>query len=106
MWRLLILPVLLGYASKADAAEDVVKVFVLAGQSNMQGQGVVDLDHPEYYNGGKGTLIWSMEKGKTKAKMRHLKDASGNWRVRDDVWVRYQTPNELKVGKLGIGFAV
>ena len=70
MWRLLILPVLLAYASKADAAEDVVKVFVLAGQSNMQGQGVVDLDHPEYYNGGKGTLIWAMEKGKTKAKMR------------------------------------
>ena len=22
----------------------------------MQGQGVVDLDHPKYYNGGKGTL--------------------------------------------------
>ena len=106
MWRLLFLLVLLGYASTADATEKVVKVFVLAGQSNMEGQGVVDLDHPEYYNGGKGTLVWSMEKGKTKAKMRHLKDASGNWTVRDDVWVRYQTPNELKVGKLGIGFAV
>ena len=30
--------------------------FLLAGQSNMQGQGVVDLDHPKYYNGGQGIL--------------------------------------------------
>ena len=34
----------------------IIHVFLLAGQSNMQGQGVVDLDHPQYYNGGKGTL--------------------------------------------------
>ena len=33
-----------------------VQVYILAGQSNMQGQGVVDFDHPEYYNGGKGIL--------------------------------------------------
>ena len=90
----------------SDASEPAVKVFVLAGQSNMEGQGVVDLDHPEYYNSGKGTLVWSMKNGQTKSKMTHLKDESGTWSVRDDVWVRYQTPHELKVGKLGIGFAV
>ena len=33
------------------------QAFLLAGQSNMQGQGVVDMDHPKYYNGGKGTLV-------------------------------------------------
>ncbi|SVE51777.1 uncharacterized protein METZ01_LOCUS504631, partial [marine metagenome] len=29
--------------------KDRFKVFLLAGQSNMEGQGVVDLDHPKYY---------------------------------------------------------
>ena len=33
------------------------KVFLLAGQSNMEGQGVVALDHPEHYNGGRGNLV-------------------------------------------------
>ena len=88
------------------AAEKRVHVFVLAGQSNMEGQGVVDLDHPEHYNGGKGNLVWSMQHGKTKSQMRHLKNEAGQWVVRDDVFVRYQTPHERKVGKLGIGFAV
>ena len=88
------------------AAEKRVKVFVLAGQSNMEGQGVVDLDHPEHYNAGKGNLVWSMQHGKTKPQMQHLKNESGQWVVRDDVFVRYQTPHELKAGKLGIGFAV
>ena len=106
MWRMIIWLVLLGSVSKADAGETIVKVFVLAGQSNMEGQGVVDLDHPQHYNGGKGNLIWSLKHGQTKEKMTHLKDASGQWTVRDDVWVRYQTPHELKVGQLGIGFAV
>ena len=36
-------------------------VFVLAGQSNMQGQGVVSMDHEKHYNAGKGNLVWSME---------------------------------------------
>ena len=37
-------------------AAGTVKVFILAGQSNMEGQGVVDLDHPKYYNGGRAYL--------------------------------------------------
>lgn len=106
MWRLLVLLPFLMCPPVVEAGEKTVRVFVLAGQSNMEGQGVVDLEHPDFYNGGKGTLIWSMKNGKTKAKMTHLKDESGGWEVRDDVWVRYQTPSELKVGKLGIGFAV
>ena len=38
----------------AQPGKSPVKVFLLAGQSNMEGQAVVDLDHPKYYNGGKG----------------------------------------------------
>ena len=41
-----------------------VKVFILAGQSNMEGQGSVDHD----YNGGKGNLVWSMKNSKSAGK--------------------------------------
>src|SRR3954451_17251 len=39
----------------AAARAQPVQVFILAGQSNMEGQAVVDLDGKNY-NGGKGTL--------------------------------------------------
>ncbi|MEC8570038.1 MAG: hypothetical protein VXY82_03175, partial [Planctomycetota bacterium] len=42
---------------QAQNPQTDVLVFILAGQSNMEGQGVVDLDHPMYYNSGRGTLL-------------------------------------------------
>ena len=51
-----------------------VQVYVLAGQSNMQGQGVVDFDHPEYYNGGKGILNNVMKNPKMADRYSHIKD--------------------------------
>ena len=45
-----------GCNSLPPSSSNVVQVFILAGQSNMEGQGVVDMDHPRYYNGGKGIL--------------------------------------------------
>ncbi|MEC7566589.1 MAG: sialate O-acetylesterase [Planctomycetota bacterium] len=80
------------------------QVFILAGQSNMQGQGVVDLDHPMHYNGGKGTLNRVMENPKTKASYAHIKNNHGDFVVRDDVFVRYVTPSKLKRGGLSVGF--
>lgn len=82
-----------------------VRVFILAGQSNMEGQGVVDLDHPKYYNGGKGTLQRVMSDSEKVAQFSHVKDADGNWIVRDDVFVRFKTRHETKKGGLSIGFA-
>ena len=41
------------FSAELIEAKPPIQVFVLAGQSNMEGQGVVDLDHEEYYNGGK-----------------------------------------------------
>jgi len=41
-----------------------LKVFILAGQSNMEGQGVVSMDGEKDYNGGKGNLVWSMKNSK------------------------------------------
>ncbi len=83
-----------------------LKVFILAGQSNMEGQAVVDLDGKDY-NGGKGTLVQLMRDPAKGEMFKHLKDAQGNWKVRDDVWVRYQRERgPLLHGPLGFGFSV
>lgn len=94
--------------SEPAAAADPrpVQVYLLAGQSNMEGQGVVDLDHPQYYNSGKGTLQKLAETPALKERYQHVRDSDGNWTVRDDVWCRYRTARELKRGPLSIGFAV
>jgi lysophospholipase L1-like esterase len=81
-----------------------VKVFWLAGQSNMQGQGVVDLDHPEHYNNGKGTLVRMLSDQESKQLLAHTVDSDGSWITRDDVLVRYQTQHGLKTGGLTVGF--
>ena len=45
-----------GADAAAPAGAGRIKVFVLAGQSNMEGQAVADLDGPDY-NDGRGTLV-------------------------------------------------
>lgn len=50
------LVLLLAALGQTAAAPKPLKVFVLAGQSNMEGQGVADLDGKDY-NDGKGTLV-------------------------------------------------
>lgn len=83
-------------------------VFLLAGQSNMEGQAVVDLDHEEYYNSGKGNLERLYEDPKLAGRLAHLRDEGGEWIVRDDVLVWYRRGHEekLKAGELTIGYAV
>ena len=91
--------------SLAQAGKSPVKVFILAGQSNMQGQGVVAMDDPKDYNGGKGNLEYVMKHSPLAAMYRHLKDDQGKWVVRDDVWMRYKTERHgLMSGKLTIGY--
>ena len=98
----LLLPGLTAHAQ--DPRPRKLQVFILAGQSNMQGQGVVDLDHPKYYNGGRGTLLKVMADPKQARRFAHVKTPEGAWVVRDDVFVRFQTGKELKRGGLSIGF--
>lgn len=83
----------------------IARVFILAGQSNMQGHAVVDLDHPEYYNGGQGILTTVMRSPENQLRMAHLLNPDGSWRVRDDAFCWYRTDNELKTGGISIGFA-
>jgi hypothetical protein len=93
-------------ALRADDALLPVKVFILAGQSNMEGQAVVDLAGPDY-NDGRGTLARLMEDPSLAPRLAHLRDAEGEWAVRDDVWVRYQREDQpLLAGPLGVGFTV
>ena len=102
----LIVPWLLGLP--LDAAEEAkpVKVFVLAGQSNMEGQAVVDLDGKDY-NDGKGTLRFLLRDPAKAPLLEHLRKADGTWSVRDDVWVRDKREDEpLLAGPLSIGFSV
>lgn len=91
-------------AGGADKSAKPVKVFILAGQSNMEGQAVVDLDGKSY-NDGKGTLKALMNDPKKAPLFKHLKNAKGQWTVRDDVWVYYQRDKmPLLAGPLAIGF--
>ena len=84
-----------------------LKVFLLAGQSNMEGQAVVDLDHPEHYNGGRGILKSVLQEPGVGAEFGHWLEADGAWAERDDVYVWYQPhTGPLKAGRLSIGFAV
>ncbi len=83
-----------------------VKVFILAGQSNMEGQAVADLEGPDY-NGGKGTLKHLLRDPASAQRFRHLVDAEGRWTVRSDVRVRYQAEDTpMKDGPLTLGFTV
>ena len=66
-----------------------VKVFILAGQSNMEGQAVADLEGKDY-NDGKGTLKALLNDPAKAPLVKHLRTEKGAWAVRDDVWVRYQ----------------
>ena len=95
---------LLAVTTFAAAATKPVKVFVLAGQSNMEGQAVVDLEGRNY-NDGKGTLAMLMRDPAKAPMFKHLRGADGKWTVRDDVWVRYQREDRpLLAGPLAFGF--
>lgn len=80
------------------------KVFILAGQSNMEGYAVVDLEG-EAYNGGKGTLKALMKDPSAAERFHHLAGDSKDWRTRDDVSVWFQPQDgPLRQGPLSVGF--
>ena len=83
-----------------------VQVFILAGQSNMEGQAVADLSGPDY-NDGKGTLDALLRDPKSASIYKHLKQDDGSWTVRDDVRCRYMREDAPTLaGPLSVAFSV
>ncbi|HAP06527.1 MAG TPA: sialate O-acetylesterase [Planctomycetaceae bacterium] len=79
--------------------EKRVAVFLLIGQSNMEGHGRVSAEPQR--NDGKGSLQWLAENRPDSAFAR-LRNPDGTWRQRDDVWVHYLQRH----GRLQAGFGV
>ena len=97
--------VLIGLAASVTSAK-ALQVYILAGQSNMEGQSVVDLTGKNY-NEGRGTLVEVMARPANAERYAHLRAKDGSWVVRKDVWIRYQREKQpLLVGELSVGYAV
>lgn len=84
--------------------QSTIKVFILAGQSNMEGQGVVSMDGERDYNGGKGNLEWSMKNSRSADQMQRLKNGKGEWVVRDDVLISFKARDMVRKGGLSVGY--
>ena len=91
-----------------------VKVFVLAGQSNMVGHGKVEFGrNPDYIKdqpgskreipGGIGGLRHMATNAKTSKKFGRLLDEKSDWIERDDVFIYSTAPGKDK-GRLSVGF--
>lgn len=77
--------------------EGRLKVFILAGQSNMQGAGAIRADLER--NQGQGSLEYVVQDPATADRFAHLLDEKGEWAVRDDVWIWYfERKGDLSVG--------
>lgn len=72
-------------ATAAVADEGAVKVFVLAGQSNMEGHGRIASEANE----GRGSLERLAKGPNADPRFAKLVDASGEWIARDDVKIWY-----------------
>ncbi len=103
LFTIILMISIISSASPTQGSEPV-KVFILAGQSNMEGQAVADLSG-EHYNEGRGTLEALFTDPLKRELVSHLKTESGDWTVREDVWVWYQRENRpLLCRPLSLGF--
>lgn len=85
--RLIVISVALAFGSLVSGEQPAVKVFVLAGQSNMQGHGKVDAEPQQ--NEGKGTLAWLVANPDTRSRFQHLIGKDNAWTCRDDVQISF-----------------
>lgn len=74
-----------------------LKVFLLAGQSNMEGAGAIQADPQR--NDGQGSLEF-LAKHRPDSAFSRLMNDQGEWTVRDDVWIHYLN----RKGRLKPGF--
>jgi alpha-galactosidase len=77
-----------------------VKIFILAGQSNMEGQGNMSPVTTQ------GTLEYVVEHDRS-GKYKFPANPSGGWSARDDVWIHYaRNDGALRKGNLTAGYGV
>lgn len=99
MKHLLTLLAAFTFLTSARAADPKpVRVYILAGQSNMEGQGFIAADPKR--NEGKGSLEYLVKQPATAAKFKPLTDDKGQWRTRDDVFITYLD----RKGPLTVGY--
>jgi len=87
-------------AAAAPPAGGPVRVYVLAGQSNMEGHGVIAADPRNKGMREQGTPTRLARDPATAGRFGHLLDPHGTWVVRDDVWISYLD----RQGPLTVGF--
>ena len=82
-------------------AENPVQVYILAGQSNMQGKGAM-----EGFQGQTHYLRHLINDDATKGEFKLGMERNGRWSERKDVWVHYNLApwRELRYGPLKAGF--
>jgi alpha-galactosidase len=94
----LFLVLALSIANHAFAETKPVKVFILAGQSNMEGAGQIQANPQR--NEGQGSLEYLVKAPATAAQFAPLVDDTGKWRQRNDVWISYLDQR----GPLSVGY--
>ena len=98
VWTVLLLLLSFPAARCESPGKSPVKVFVLAGQSNMVGAGAIKMN-PRSANRGKGTLEYLARDPVYADQYAHLLDEDGNWIERDDVWILFgDRKGELTAG--------
>lgn len=96
--RIVLIAIWLSPPSAASDPPMPTKVFILAGQSNMEGQGIISADPKR--NGGQGSLEYLVESPEFAQNWGHLKTADGKWAIRNDVWISYLD----RSGPLTVGY--
>ncbi len=106
------------FVSSAESGKGPVKVFILAGQSNMEGQGIIEFNErrtagfkrrgmsKEAIAKKRKGSIENLIKDPDKANAyKHIVDKDGGWIVRRDVRIYYErNRGGLKKGGLTVGF--
>jgi len=93
-----ILAAVLAVAAVADEPTGPVRIYVLAGQSNMEGHGEVAA-RPDR-NGGRGSLEFLAKDAATAGTYSSLILPGGGWATREDVWIDFLG----RCGPLGVGY--
>ena len=89
---------LAAFSAPAAHAEPPVKIYILAGQSNMQGKGAIE--------GDGANSLRSLVNGEAKQEFQFLVDDKGEWVEHKDVWAHYDLApfQGMRHGPLKPGF--